>query len=299
LIEALRAETAMARGAPFRGRVVSLSGRTAQHQVPNLNQFEFDYRFAAGIGNDMRRVGYWMFRIPTLESSGQFTTPFFHLIATRLLYEPHGISARQHIGYTRLAPAVLQALGVKVVIDDQPAAPSPSVQEIGAFRLMNRTLYAYRLADANLGQYSPTRLTTVATAREALQALARPGFDWRTEAVTFETLSGDLLPAQSTGLVTEDGATLAIEATSAGRSLLLLPLEFSHCLRAVDLTPGTSGPRLFRANLAQTGVVFERRLKLRIALRFGPFVSQGCRLADWRDSKALRVGDTVGWWIDR
>jgi len=61
-----------------------------------------------------------------------------------------------------------------------------------------------------------------------------------------------------------------------------LPVEFSRCL---NLAGGT--PRLFRADLLLTGVLFERQLDARIS--FGPFHNSRCRLDDLADSNRVAM----------
>ena len=54
------------------------------------------------------------------------------------------------------------------------------------------------------------------------------------------------------------GPTLIVRATSPGRSLLILPFDYSHCLR---LEAAGGGARLIPVNLQQTGLLFEERVE--------------------------------------
>lgn len=85
-----------------------------------------------------------------------------------------------------------------------------------------------------------------------------------------------------------EGAGLHVSADSGGRSLLVLPLQFSHCLTLES--DSQKPPRLIRANLAETGVIFEGRLDARIELRTGPFLHPLCRFDDSADDRRLGVG---------
>src|SRR5262249_7005657 len=58
-----------------------------------------------------------------------------------------------------------------------------------------------------------------------------------------------------------------------------LPIEFSRCL---NLAGGT--PRLFRADLLLTGVLFERQLDARIS--FGPFTTRVAASTIWQTAIA-------------
>jgi hypothetical protein len=78
-----------------------------------------------------------------------------------------------------------------------------------------------------------------------------------------------------------------LRASSAGRSILILPIEFSRCLKIADAAGGT--PRLFRADLLLTGVLFERQLDVRNSFHNGPFHNSSCRLDDLADSNRVAM----------
>jgi len=54
-------------------------------------------------------------------------------------------------------------------------------------------------------------------------------------------------------------------------------------------TGGVAPSRLLRANLLETGVLFQNHLDARIELRTGPFVHPFCRYGDVADDKELQV----------
>jgi len=78
-----------------------------------------------------------------------------------------------------------------------------------------------------------------------------------------------------------------LRASSAGRSILILPIEFGRCLKIADAAGGT--PHLFRADLLLTGVLFERQLDARISFHNGPFHNSRCRLDDLADSNRVAM----------
>jgi hypothetical protein len=53
-------------------------------------------------------------------------------------------------------------------------------------------------------------------------------------------------------------------------------------------------PRLFRVNLAMTGILFSGRVEGGLSLRYGPLSSE-CRMQDWRDAIALHLGEAREW----
>lgn len=77
---------------------------------------------------------------------------------------------------------------------------------------------------------------------------------------------------------------LSVEGRSDARSILVLPVQYSHCWVAND--PNIT---LFRANLMQLGVSFSGELATKIRYEFGPFWHSSCRGDDGREAKRLNV----------
>lgn len=142
--------------------------------------------------------------------------------------------------------------------------------------------YVYELPRPNLGDYSPTEVRTGGSGAEIMSMLGKPDFDFTRQVVLSTTLGQPLTPARSVRLVVIRGG-LHISAKSDGTSLLVLPQQFSHCLRARD-----GGVRLMRANLMMTGVMFSGDLDTDILFDYGIF-SPGCRWGDLADVKQLQL----------
>jgi hypothetical protein len=84
---------------------------------------------------------------------------------------------------------------------------------------------------------------------------------------------------------------LVVTAESAGASLLVLPLEFSHCLE-LKVTSGEP-VRLLRANINQAALLLSGRVISEIRYRYSPW-HFGCRLRDIEDARSLQLSN-VGW----
>src|SRR5262249_26118219 len=95
-----------------------------------------------------------------------------------------------------------------------------------------------------------------------------------------------------------DRGAYKLEATSAGTSLLVLPIEYSHCLQAHLQSSGATPPRLLRANIALAAVVFSGDVSGELRLRYGPF-SSSCRTEDCRDADRLNIGEARSWPVAR
>jgi hypothetical protein len=291
----LAREVALRPGAPFRGRVASVAGsayEAAYVSAPLINQHNWDVMNLFFTGNDHRLSGLWYYGIPTLVELNQFSSPFFHLVNARLLNAPGTRDLRSYETQSIVNRRVMALLGARYLITD---ALLPNDEPVLHYRLVEgRDTYVYALAAANVAGYSVTRTRRASTAQEAIAGLADPAVDLRITAVlTGSTELPALVPAIRSRLVVERGA-YRVEAESAGTSLLVLPIEYSHCLRMAPRRTDASPPRLLRANLALAAVLFTGRVDGQLQLRYGP-LSSGCRMEDWREAAALKIGDARDW----
>ena len=84
------------------------------------------------------------------------------------------------------------------------------------------------------------------------------------------------------------GGYLRITAQSAGRTLVVVPYEFSRCIQLQTLLPsGAAPPELMRVDADLTGVLFERNLDALLEYRTGPLRNPMCRWQDYQDTKAF------------
>ena len=285
--ELLAEETGMRPGSEFRGRTANMTGRSIDRGVTWLDLHGRDHAMSQQIGNEMRVAGLHAFGIPGFFEYGPTITPAFYVTTTRLLGSPNDMQMRS-VGVLRdIEPRILAMLGVRFVITDAPFD--------GAARLRARlpvkgeTLYLYEIARPNLGDYSPTVVRKPFAAADIIERLGNADFDPSREIIADVPGNAEgLVPARSSRLIF-DGVSLRLEADSPGRSVLLLPLEFSRCLKVTSIRSGE--PILFRANLLETGILFSERLDVTVSIRTGVFLDPGCRLQDYRDVTALRIGE--------
>jgi hypothetical protein len=94
----------------------------------------------------------------------------------------------------------------------------------------------------------------------------------------------ELVSASRSRLVAiSDGYRLATAAS--GWAMVVLPVQFSHCWRiesANGIDSGTDQPRVLRANIIQTGILFKNSVDARLRFDFEPWKAS-CRLQDARD----------------
>ena len=234
----------------------------------------------------------WIDSIPTTNEYSQLVTP-------QAIYFVHELFKRNVAGdlnwfrpwvntgegsFPTLFRA-FRALGVRYVGGYVPLR-IPGMDDFPSVSFPRRSPFSsglwviHEIPDVNVGNYSPTEITVAPSAAETIDALASPNFDFSRQAVLSTELRGRLVPARDMQLSVIRGG-LHVSGRSDGTSLVVLPQEFSSCLRARD-----ERVRLVRADLILTGVVFSESVDTDISLDFGIF-SPGCRRADLADVKQL------------
>ncbi len=180
---------------------------------------------------------------------------------------------------------VLRALGVRFVITDGIiAAPDTALRQTLA-RPGAVTLRLYELYGANLATYSPVELIETADRARIISEISQTPRQLKVRAFVQGTTAGSLVPAASSEMAFVRNG-IRVEARSGGRSALLLPVQFSHCLTVREEGPA-SGTKLMRANLLEALVVFERSVKVQIDWKFDFWRSAACRKADVDDLRML------------
>jgi hypothetical protein len=138
----------------------------------------------------------------------------------------------------------------------------------------------YELPDPNVGNYSPTEIVLADSAAQIIAGLAKTDFDFRRQVIVAAG-EGPLVPARDMRLTVNRGGGFHINGHSDGTSLVILPQQFTNCLKASD-----SRVRIVRANLMWTGVIFSGDLDTDIWFAYGMF-SPGCRRDDLADMRRL------------
>jgi hypothetical protein len=279
----LKAEARLIPGEPFRGRVASIWGSPVVLNRGAAGQVHYFSQLATG--NLHEGPGLWQDDIPTWAEYNRLMTP------ARFAFQAADLR-------------MMRSAGVRFVITDAPMpeaklraeltipTPPSAQQQLGllvssqpAFESFQ--LYLYELENPNLGQFSPIEVKQVEDARSVREALVQS--IWKLDHTVFGAIPGTG-PFQKASLesftIARDG--YRVRAQSEGSAILLLPIEFSRCLTVrsrVDAPP----PRLFRADLVLTGVLFEHRLDADIFFRVGPGEASRCRLQDANDAEHMHM----------
>lgn len=302
LVKVLKDRCEFVPGSPWRGSVAFFTG--ASHAEKPIN---WDTVFAYGIrlwsltGNDHQTVGLWWHNIPTLFAYNQFISADYYYSMTRFFSSPNVVQQRNVAIVTSPNIGLLQLFGVRYVLSEAPVIddraqlvtkletsdlePMASLQEFSTHPLI-----LYALPSTNLGNYSPTKQVVAATARETVRVMSAPDFSPEHSVALFKRLDCDLVPSESHSLTWEK-SSIRVKASSNGNSLLVLPVQFSNCLKIEPVENSNNGSsELVRADLNLTGVVFSGQIDARITFTCGLFSSPLCRLADYNDFRGMELG---------
>jgi hypothetical protein len=284
------------------------------------------YVHQADYRKQLTTLSIWKQRIPTLNEYSQTSSPFYHFMLSKIASPPtieagvfQGIEPRtkassdlvQSWDTRRLAALGVRYLllpgerGDQAILDVRPEnRDTASARYIVAYgldpssRLRHIFLGAgqgygdfawlvYELSDPNHGQYTPTTVKLALDADNYRQLLTQAEFDWRRHVV-LESDLGPLTVAEETKMYVEAGR-IRVEAKNAGgRSLALLPIQYSNCLKV----SGTGDPRLVRSNLFFAGLLFSGESHVWIDFGFG-FLNAACRWSDISDMKRLKISEAA------
>jgi len=286
IVEVLRTNIALTAHSRFNGRVATIIPTKQDAGDPWSQQFTAAVAHARSVGNDELSAGLWYYQIPTLFEYNPFLSPLFHMLTKRALQRPPTPHQRNITVLTHPDVRIMGLLGVRYLIMNE--ADEPIGERRAAAGDAPHRWVLSELANPNLATYSPTTLEVRRELATTLDFLLDQANDLSQTAVVRQPVAGPLMPLRSSSL-TMDGADLHITAQSGGRSLVIVPLEFSRCIE-FRLAPATTGEfkaELIRVNGLLTGILFERDLDAVLAFRIGPLHNPSCRWQDYQDLQEM------------
>ena len=160
VVDYLAPKIALDLGKSYKGSVATFTVTPRGSEQLWIDTITTDWQLWYHNGNDLRTIGLWQYRIPTLMQSSIAITPQFYLTVLEFLADPRYRQARGLISFTRPHEKMMSLWGVRFVIADKmmpfgserlEMAVKPSEHYASPIRL-------YELADPNLGDYSPTEV---------------------------------------------------------------------------------------------------------------------------------------------
>lgn len=277
IIDILQKEIALPPGAAFNGRVASLFGMASEEPFKVEVWQKFMQDFEGSIGNDLMTVGMWYFRIPTLLTyNPQMSAAYFRFMR-HFFSRPDDVADRNLTVLRKFDARMMRLVGVRFVITETRDLPESDARFVTSVSTPNgTTANLFELDHVNTNGFSPTHLRTIVSWAQTMQALDDRNLDLERNAISDRDIAGPFMPYTQSQITTR-GSRLYVKAASEGRSLIVLPFEFSNCLEVRGLGPDD---RVFRADGVLTGLSFEKSLDIEIRLRFGPGRNAFCRLKD-------------------
>ena len=183
----------------------------------------------------------------------------------------------------------LQLLGVRYYVADPGGAVLAEKAGFAHQSFPRRPLIGapglwdiYEFPHPNVGDYTPTEVVIATSAADMVAAMRSENFDFTRQVVLSEAQGQSLVPARDMRLSLIPGG-FHLFGRSDGTSLVVLPQQFSHCLRARD-----DRVRIVRADLLMAGVIFSGDVDTDILFDYGIF-RPGCRRGDLADMRRLEV----------
>jgi hypothetical protein len=275
----------LASASEFKGRILTAMPVKQGPTDAWSQQMSSASNWAIESGNDEMSLGLWYYRIPTLFEYNQFLSPAFHAVIKRDLQQPPVAHQRNITVLDYPNARVLQLLGVRYVLMPQPDASLGAVQVTEDRNGVSWGIV--ELPRPNLASYSPTSVEARSSLSGMLDFINDDEIDLTKRAVSLLPQTAQLTPAVSSKLSLQ-GKDLRLVAESEGRSLIVVPVEFSHCVEIRQVGPdSSSAPALQRIDGLLTGVVFERHIDAVLSFRIGLLHNPTCRWADYREFKAM------------
>jgi len=241
-------------------------------------------------GSKFKEMDLWRFNIPTVEEYGQWVNAGLLAFLNRTFtHKGDDLTTTQFVRIYRIDVRLLAALGVRFIITDVSLEDSLVTLRATMDALSgSEQMYLYEISGANLGNYSPVQTTVVQTMDEASDALRTHGSEAKDFAVVFDPVVGSFARARKSEIrMMRDGFRATAEAD--GDALLLLPIQYSRCLRVESAGASDSAAVLLRANGVQTLVRFHKTLDIKVRIDFGLLGTAGCRLDDRHDLVRFKV----------
>jgi hypothetical protein len=263
-------------------------GRAVGHPIRGSVHF---WTYNADIGFTI--ITLWANAVHTIDEYSQLVTP-------QALYALHALLQNNVTsmlnGFVPFAGTswdmffkTLQLFGVRYYVADPGGAALAAKAGYHGFTFPRRPLIGapglwqiYELPQPNVGDYSPTEVVTAALAPDMVAAMRAENFDFTKQVVLSVPPPETLVPARDVQLSLIRGG-FHLSGHSSGTSLVVLPQQFSNCLRARD-----ERVRIVRADLLMTGVIFSGEIDTDILFDYGIF-TPGCRRADLADMRRLQV----------
>lgn len=214
------------------------------------------------------------------------------------LYKIHPLMRQENEKMTSyLDSAIISSLGKNHDLENLSYADLEKIRNF--FKIViyawmaSPPLYLYEIQNPNLATFSPTDIIQVNSANELFLRMKKPDFHFEKSVIVQDSLPKNIITqlvmAKNSEMHFEKNA-VQVKAESTGWSILLLPLQYSHCFRLTEMNKPSSDPksvRLIRANLVQGALLFKGNMDVKLNFDFGIGRNTNCRRKDIQDMQYL------------
>ena len=227
-------------------------------------------------------------RIPALNNYSHLISPFQYAFSQQFFFDPVQPQSRNHLVYANTNAHLYSLLGVQYLRLEWLGSPLSNLDETNSYPAVrySENDYLVKLKNVNLGNYSPTRVVVAQSLEESFRIMDKDSFAPMDEAIVFKQLETGFVRSGKTKLLVE-GGDLRVVAESPGKSMIILPIEYSHCLKFKSNNENSNLRDFFRVDAILTGLIFENELDVTTKFRYGVFKNNNCRLKDLADFKSL------------
>jgi len=241
--------------------------------------------------NPHRLVGLWFYNIPTLEEYSPTLSPALYILVSKVLSRPIDTQTRNIFTLTKINIPFLQALGVKYIITNNTVYNQDAKFIMSEFIDKDHgSLYLYKLTRANIATYSPNKFIVLNNVKQFIDDINNQKINFLTTVyVTKPIAISTTKLSQSIMRPIQNG--INITALSDGASAIVVPVLYSHCLRVKFNGQKPSIFKFQRANLAESLLIFDKRVNVDITYRYGLQKYADCRLEDRKDLQRILLSN--------
>lgn len=282
IIQSLSNRLSMKSGDAFRGYAATFYPKIKINEGSDwVGQSIFDSQtLMPKFGYPFRMVGLWDFDIPTLDIYSPLISPALFSITHGILTREIDQDIRNILLLTKPNIPLLQMFGVKYVFtNERYSTPLMKLVSEAAIDQAHGKMYLYEILGANIVSFTPNVFVKFKGMNELRDLIKKEKINFSREVYVSTDKTYKLSKLTSAAMKkTSNGMRLI--ASSSGTTALLIPLLYSHCIRYEFHGEKPSIFDVYRANMALTLIVFNKKVDVDIIYRYGLLGSATCRLKD-------------------
>lgn len=234
------------------------------------------------LGNGYKLFNWSSLDIPIISSYSPYIPSLYFKFYTFFLNNKNDIFTVNYLSTTKINLKIMSLLGVRYVLSDIADISVSGLDKI----FSSNGFYIYEILNPNIGNYSPVDAINSDSFIETVKAIDSDSFNPRVSFITPNNLEKiKLTPVRKSTLLIEKGG-FRVLATGGENSVLIIPIWFSNCMTQIQPT-GSNDPKIFRANIIQTGILFHGSIDAKFRLKTWPFNNLECKIKDLSESKFL------------